>query len=240
MRGSLDPNPSCKEGDCFLPHPTATHRLKRISTTRHSMPSLAITGTIGSGKTTALNILCSVIRESGYPCQRFSADEMNRSLLEHDADVKRLIAQHLGEACLNRSGAIDREVLFRKISTDSRNRTLLESILHPRIRSRWKPLAEGHRGRPGAFFVAEIPLLFEKNLETFFDRTLLLGCTGAVREERLRINRDTPPGKAAAWLSIQQSQEAKITRSDHLLWNDGTLISLTSQIRRFLHTLTAR
>ena len=55
------------------------------------MPSLALTGNIGSGKTAALDLLVSLIQEAGIAALRFSADEENRTLLESDPEVRERI-----------------------------------------------------------------------------------------------------------------------------------------------------
>jgi dephospho-CoA kinase len=87
-----------------------------------------------------------------------------------------------------------------------------------------------------AFFVAEIPLLYEKSLEGFFDKVLVVGCSNSQRKERLLKKRSIKSEKANEWLSLQQSQEEKLAKADHLLWNDGTLDSLKQQLQTLLQS----
>jgi len=200
------------------------------------MPSLAITGTIGSGKTVALDFVVSLLKEAGFSSIRFSADEENRRLLTTDAETKQLVINLLGTESFRADGEPDREMIFRSISANSETRTNLEKILHPRLERIWKPLAESHRSSAKAFFVAEIPLLYEKSLEGFFDKVLVVGCSDPQRKERLLTNRSVKSEKANEWLSLQQSQEEKLSKADHLLWNDGTLDSLKQQIQTLLQS----
>jgi dephospho-CoA kinase len=200
------------------------------------MPSLAITGTIGSGKTSALDLVVSVLKEAGYSSIRFSADEENRRLLTTDPETKQLVVNLLGAESFRPDGEPDREMIFRSICANSETRNQLENILHPRIERIWKPLAESHRSLAKAFFVAEIPLLYEKSLEGFFDKVLVVGCSDHQRKERLLTNRSVKSEKAKEWLSLQQSQEEKLAKADHLLWNDGTLDSLKQQIQTLLQS----
>lgn len=201
------------------------------------MPSLAITGNLGSGKSTALGLICTLLKATGPEVTRFSADEENRRLLEENEGVQSLIRKNLGGGCFTESGQIDREKLFQLITTDSKSKTMLEQILHPELESVWKPLAEECRTKEGKFFVAEIPLLFEKDLDQFFDLSLVVACSESTRRERLDKNRSLPPQKTAAWLALQQDQEHKISRATHVLWNDGSTDSLNRQISLFLPTL---
>lgn len=200
------------------------------------MPSLALTGNIGSGKTAALDLLVSLIQDSGITALRFSADEENRTLLERDPEVRQLIRSSLGGDCYTPEGLPNRDTISLRISSDPQARKTLEGILHPRLEKIWKPLAAAHRLPIQTFFVAEIPLLYEKSLSSFFDKVLVVGCSDSIRKERLLKSRSVSAAKANEWLALQQPQNDKISQADHLLWNDGTVDTLSRQISGFLRT----
>ena len=200
------------------------------------MPSLALTGNIGSGKTAALDLLVSLIQDSGITALRFSADEENRTLLERDPEVRQLIRSSLGGDCYTPEGLPNRETISLRISSDPQARKTLEGILHPRLEKIWKLLAAAHRLPIQTFFVAEIPLLYEKGLSSFFDKVLVVGCSDSIRKERLLKSRSVSAAKANEWLALQQPQNDKISQADHLLWNDGTVDTLSRQISGFLRT----
>ncbi len=200
------------------------------------MPSLALTGNIGSGKTAALDLLVSLIQEAGITALRFSADEENRTLLEKDPEVMDLIRSSLGAHCYTSDGLPNRETISVRISANPEARNTLEGILHPRLERIWKPLAEAHRLPDQTFFIAEIPLLYEKGLSSFFDKVLVVGCSDSIRKERLLKSRSVSAAKADEWLALQQPQNEKISQADHLLWNDGTVDTLSRQISGFLRT----
>ena len=197
------------------------------------MPALAITGSIGSGKSTVLQRLvdCLGLDANVTSVTSYSADEENRRLLDNDTEVKHLITSEFGISCYDPSGKADRAYLFRLITADPAAKKTLEGILHPRLESIWKPLAASHRESRGAFFLAEIPLLFEKELESFFNRSIVVGCSDTVRIERLKHSRSLTSEEARQWLKLQHPQHDKILRADHLLWNDGTPDSLETQIQ---------
>lgn len=201
------------------------------------MPSLALTGNIGSGKTSALDLLAFLLGESGIPVLRYSADEENRRLLAMDPEVKAQIISLLGPESYTPEGVPDRELIFKAITRDQKAKKNLEKILHPRLEANWKPLAEAYRADSDAFFVAEIPLLYEKDLVRFFDKVLVVGCSDSARKERLLKSRSVKPETADEWMALQQPQEDKISKADHLLWNDGSIDSLKRQIQFLLHSL---
>ncbi|MCE9587440.1 MAG: dephospho-CoA kinase [Verrucomicrobia bacterium] len=196
------------------------------------MPSIAITGSIGSGKSLALKLIAQLL-----PSDIYNADLENRKLLDHDEEVRELIRKAFGEACFDSMGCPDRKHLFELITSDQSAKTLLEGILHPRLEKVWKPLALASKGTKGDFFIAEIPLLYEKGLENFFDRVILVACSDSVRKERLKLNRRLSHTETSAWLKNQTAQEQKVLLSDHLLWNDSSTSALELQIHHLIPLL---
>jgi dephospho-CoA kinase len=196
------------------------------------MPSIAVTGTIGSGKSLALTFLTQFL-----PSVIYNADIENRNLLDHDEQVHELIRKEFGNIYLDSMGRPDRKLLFKLITSDHSAKTLLEEILHPRLEKVWKPLALKSKGTKGNFFIAEIPLLYEKGLDRFFDRTLLIACSDSVRKERLHQKRQLSEQETSAWLKHQVSQDEKINLADHLIWNDASEHALELQIRELLPLL---
>jgi len=201
------------------------------------MPALAITGSIGSGKSTVLHCLAARLGQDSRVFS-YSADEENRRLLDDDPEVRHLIISELGSSCYDDGERADRGYLFRLISANPAARKTLEDILHPRLESIWKPLAASYRQSADDFFLAEIPLLYEKELESFFDKIIVVGCSDTVRKERLKRSRSLTSEEACQWLKLQHPQHDKIQRADYLLWNDGPSDSLESQIHLLTSLLT--
>jgi dephospho-CoA kinase len=200
------------------------------------MPSLALTGTIGSGKTSALELIVSGLQASGIPVIHFSADEENRRLLAMDPDVKDRIISLLGPTAFTPDGQPDREIISRAIVTEPKTKEKLEEILHPRLEQIWKPLAQQHHFPSDAFFVAEIPLLYEKGLDRFFDKVLVVACSHSKRKDRLMKVRSITPEKSEEWTALQLPQDEKISQANHLFWNDGSSDALKHQVQTFLQT----
>ena len=189
------------------------------------MPALVITGNMGGGKTEVMRLLSERLNTI-----TFLADNENRRLLDKDPEVRKLISSSLGPSCYLDGGVADRSRIFEIISADPLSRKTLEEILHPRLELLWKPLAEKYRRPNHDFFIAEIPLLFEEGLEGCFDLTLLVCCSEQTRKKRLQSSRSLTSTQINSWMGMQRPQEEKIKRADFMIWNDGPIETLASQI----------
>ena len=196
------------------------------------MPALAITGAIGSGKTSVLDSLQSLLG-----ADRFCADEINRRLLDEDKEIKRQITLIFGDSSYLSVGTSDRKKIFEIIRRDLSKRTLLEGILHPRLEQLWKPMAASFKGTQNTFFLAEIPLLYEKHLQHFFDKVIVVASSDSLRKKRLLDYRRLSPDEAEAWSTMQEQQMSKISKADHVIWNDGSPGMLQQQIQFFASQL---
>ncbi len=131
---------------------------------------IAITGGIGSGKSTFLRY----VREKGYPA--FSCDEIYREVLTSAAYVEK-ITQEFPSCVID--GRIDRGRLAAIVFQDSIKRQALNQIAHPLI---MQSLLQKMEQCEGEFVFAEVPLLFEGNYQKSFDKVIVL-----LREVRERI-----------------------------------------------------
>lgn len=132
---------------------------------------IAVTGGIGSGKTT----VCNLIKEFGYPV--FSCDEVYAELLNGNELAKK-IAGEFGEGILT-DGKIDRSKLSEYVFNDKLKLEKLNEITHRKIFEEMFSRAEDCKGL--VFF--EVPLLFEGNYQNLFD-----GVVVVLRAEEDRIS----------------------------------------------------
>lgn len=133
---------------------------ERIGMTQNK---IALTGGIGSGKSTVSKIL----RESGYAV--VSCDEVYAELIE--GELKNPIAEKF-PAVLGKDGKIDRELLAKTVFGDSEKINILNSLTHPII------MREALKRMCGELSFCEVPLLFEGNFQNLFDGVIV------VRRER--------------------------------------------------------
>lgn len=189
---------------------------------------IGLTGGIGCGKSTALK----VFREAGV--QTVETDAIARALLDSDPQVRAALVQHFGTELLNAEGKIDRHILAATVFSDSEALAFLESLLHPRVRDVW--MRESLNGE--GLIVVEIPLLFEKDLQSHFDVTVCISCDPELQQERLQ----------SRGMNLQQIEQRKqrqlplsekARRSDIVISNNGTTERLQQQILAVIKQLAS-
>lgn len=182
---------------------------------------LGLTGTIGSGKSTALSLLS----RQGWHTVR--TDDIAREEMERPAVVAELRGRW-GEGVFHEDGVIDRRAIGRIVFADPGELDWLESVLHPLVRDRWTKILEEDDVNDVA---VEIPLLFEKKLANAFDKVVSVDCPETLQAERLQ-KRGLSAGDIEARKRRQWSAAEKNARADFVLSNCGTIPFLEKQIIR--------
>jgi dephospho-CoA kinase len=195
------------------------------------MSILGITGGIASGKSTFRDLL---VQRIGAIV--FDADACVSELLEEDANIREQISERVHPDAYA-SGRPNRSLLRKLIYGDIHKKRALEEILHPVVRARW--LGEAQEAKlAGKPFVADIPLLFETGTEGQFDRIITVGCSVETQLARLCARDALSPEISKKIIASQMPIEIKISKTHHLIWNDGSLDALTAQVEllsRYLH-----
>ncbi len=195
---------------------------------------IGITGGISTGKST----FCQHLRH--WVCAKlFDADQAARQLVNEDAEVRTLLRREFGPAILSANGDLNRAALRAIIFADQGKKRALEQILHPRIRRQWATEAEESR-QSGEIFLADIPLLYETKGETLCERVVVVACSQRIQLQRLTARTGLSPSDALAMISSQMPLPQKISRADHLVWNNGLLSNLEAQAALFARFLVAR
>lgn len=129
------------------------------------MKKIAITGGIGSGKST----VSEIIRKMGYVV--VSADKVYCELLLNEDFVKE-ICELMNISPIEKDGriTIDRKALSALVFSDKTQLSRLNDFTHPRIMDEIFRRSEGVE----PLFFAEVPLLFERGYETEFDNVFVV------------------------------------------------------------------
>lgn len=192
---------------------------------------LGITGGIASGKSTFRDLLAERIAAIV-----FDADACVSELLEEDLGVREQILERVHPDAYA-SGRANRALLRKLIYGDIHKKRALEEILHSVVRARWLGEAEEAKlaEKP---FIADIPLLFETGSEAQFDRIITVGCSVETQLARLCARDALSPEMSKKIIASQMPFDIKISKTHHLIWNDGSLDALTAQVEllaRYLH-----
>lgn len=132
----------------------------RIGMTRSSF-KFAITGGIGSGKST----VAGIIRWRGYAI--FSCDEIYKELLCRKEFLNKIANEFDG--VIKDDGALDKVKLSKIVFEDETALEKLNSITHPAI---MEEVFKRSNGLKISF--TEVPLLFENGFERYFDGVLVI------------------------------------------------------------------
>lgn len=166
----------------------------------------------------------------------FDSDACARNLTDFDPAVRQQIEEKFGRGLFNEKLELDRVKLRAMIFTDDALRIALESILHPRIRTRW--IAEAAETKAaGEWFLVDIPLLFETGAEKDIDVVLTVACSESTQLERLTRGRGLGPAMAKSIMKTQWPASRKMGRADLVIWSDGKLEMLYAQVEQAVHIL---
>lgn len=191
---------------------------------------LGITGGMGCGKTTAAKL----IAELGY--ERLDSDGIIRSQILTSEPVIHALRQRYGEPILDPQGAVDRARLASIIFSQTNELEWLERLLHPALFAYWR---NAFASSPGRSWIVEVPLLFEKGLENWFDFTLCVTSTPEQQFARLE-KRGITRAQAESRISKQLPLARKSDLADFVLGNDGALWFLKDQVSHFAEKLSLR
>ena len=190
------------------------------------MPVIGVTGGISTGKTS----FCDCLREILPAAKFFNADTAARELTDRDAEVKRLLRERFGAEIFSESGDLNRAALRAIVFADAAKKSALEQILHPRIRRQWSSAAEISR-ESGDLFFADIPLLYETGGETLCDLVVVVACSRETQLQRLMARSSLKRTEAEQIIDTQMSLTEKISRADHVVWNNGGRAVLMEQAK---------
>jgi dephospho-CoA kinase len=194
------------------------------------MKVCGLTGGVGMGKSTAAQIL----RARGV--QVVDTDDLARQLVQPGQPALAEIQKEFGAGIISSDGGLKRSELAQIIFADHAARQKLESILHPRIREGWLLQIENWRNENCALAAVVIPLLFETQAESHFEKIICVACSAANRQKRLS-GRGWNPDQIKHRIAAQMPVEEKIARAHFVVWTDGTLDVHEEQIGRILPRL---
>jgi dephospho-CoA kinase len=189
-----------------------------------------ITGGIGCGKSTVGKLL----EERGF--RRLDSDAVVRDRILTAPDVLAALRERHGAGVFKTDGSVDRAALGERVFSSEAEREWLEQLVHPRLYAIWR---EEFAARPHERWAVEVPLLFEKGLENWFDFTVCVACAPAQQLARLE-QRGLPRGLAGQRISTQLPLERKIELSDFVLWNEGSPEFLAAEVDRLVEALAGQ
>ena len=173
------------------------------------MKKIALTGVIGSGKSTA----ATFFKDLGIPV--FIADDCAKELMISDSDLKTQIINLLGEyAYIN--DKLNKEFISEQIFN---NKSLLDSVnslIHPRVQKAFDLWLKNQNSK---YIIYEAALIFENNSENIFDKIICVKTPLKIIHERISNRKNYSKNRVDKILDSQLSQDVKCSMSDFCIEN---------------------
>jgi len=190
---------------------------------------VALTGGIGSGKTTVGSIfaaLGAVVVDS---------DQIAREVVERGSEGFNLVVAQFGDGIL-KNGEINRGALGELVFADHGKLSKLEAITHPLIRQAFAKIV--NESPKDSIIINQIPLLVESKNEYNFDVVITVSVSDPVRIQRL-LARGLSQSQIQARLNAQASDIQRESIADHVIENSGDLAELTQEVEKIWHLLVS-
>lgn len=183
---------------------------------------IAITGSIGTGKSSAAKIF----EELGAII--IDADILARKVVEKDSHALKQISEKFGNEYLTTDGQLDRAKLGNLIFSNPQRKIELEDILHPLINNLFKvelnKALSQHTNKTIAYVV---PLYFESRFDyPEIEKVVVVASSKQKAIERIMLRDNCPLEIAQKKYSSQIPIEEKIKAADYVIYNDGDLEDL--------------
>jgi len=191
------------------------------------MMTLALTGSIGMGKST----VAAMFAEAGIPT--FDADAVVRALQGPGGRLVPLIEARFPST--TRDGAVDRDALSAVVLSDRDELAALEAIVHPAVHHERTRFIVEHGDAPALLF--DIPLLFETGGDAAFDKVIVVSASLAQQRDRVLARPGMTEEKLRQILGRQMADSEKRDRADFVVDTSGTLEETRTQVRNILSCL---
>jgi dephospho-CoA kinase len=192
------------------------------------MLKIAMTGGIGSGKTT-VSALFKTLR---VPI--IDADEIAHQQAQPDQPAYRGIVDYFGSNCLNQDKSLNRHWLRQRIFNAVADKQALEEITHPMI---FAAISAWFEQQVFAYCIAVVPLLIETNSIGLFDRVLVVDCPIEIQIKRIVERDNFSEIEAKRIISYQASRENRRQVADDVIINQQqTSSTLVNDVEK-LHNL---
>jgi dephospho-CoA kinase len=196
------------------------------------VPVIAITGGLGSGKSTVREIF----EELG--AKGLDTDAISRQVVESGTPGAEKIRELFGDSFFTPEGELNRKMMAAHVFSNPAERQKLESILHPLIREAESDMVKKFLNTDtDTVVVVEIPLLAEGGRSAQYDGVVLVTAPLEVRLERLVKSGRYTREEAASRIANQADDAKREQIASWTVENAGSFADTRSQVRTILRTL---
>ncbi|AMH13303.1 dephospho-CoA kinase [Citrobacter sp. FDAARGOS_156] len=189
--------------------------------------TVALTGGIGSGKSTVANAFADL------GINIIDADIIARQVVEPGTPALKAIAEHFGSEVIATDGSLQRRILRERIFSDPDEKKWLNALLHPLIQQETQ---HQFQQATSPYLLWVVPLLVENALYKKADRVLVVDVTPETQLRRTMQRDDVTREHVEQILAAQATREARLAVADDVIDNNGAPDAIVSDVAR-LHAL---
>jgi dephospho-CoA kinase len=194
------------------------------------MLRVAVTGGIGSGKTT----VCKYFEQLHVPV--LYADSIAREFSEAKRDIRKAISDLFGPGIYGTDGTLDRLKVASLIFSQKNLQHKLNAIIHPYVSKEIVSQLRRLERDKVPLAIVEAALIYEAGLERLFDYVVVVDAPETIRLQRVALRDRADRREVRARMKAQWRTERKMSKADFVIINDGSRKELNKRVK-FLHTL---
>ena len=183
------------------------------------MKVVAITGGIGSGKSSAAAI-------AALGVTRIDLDQVAREVQRPGDPAMQAIAAEFGPEVIGEGGELNRAALARIVFADPERLARLNTIVHPQVKARLAELLAQAAARGEEVVLVESPLVFESKDQGHYDAVILVHSMPATQSARLVERRGLTLDDAQGRIAAQMPEAGRLKLAAYVIDNSGTLEDL--------------
>ena len=193
--------------------------------------TIAITGGIGSGKST----FCSKLKEKGFKIH--SSDEQVAKIYKNPEKKFVTYLRTIGLSKSISKKNIDKKIISKIIFENKQIRKKLELYIFKIVRKKRSDFIKQEKQKKTRLIFIDIPLLFENNLEKQFNKVISIIASKRVRLKRLKKTRNMTENQFKNITRSQTSDVIRKKKSDYVIYNNSTLKDYKIKINKLISKL---
>ncbi len=186
---------------------------------------MGLTGNIASGKSCAARVFAEL------GAHIVDADLIAHDLLTPGKPTYEKVREAFGGEIVLQDGSIDRRKLGEIVFNDAARRVLLNSLVHPDVRTEiFRQIIELEKVSARGIVIVDAALMVESGLYKLYDKLVVVYCHPALQLARL-VSRDGLSVKEArARMDAQMPTEEKLRVADYKIDTSGTFRQTREQV----------
>jgi dephospho-CoA kinase len=182
---------------------------------------IGLTGGIGSGKSAT----AKYFKDIGIDI--IDADYVAKNVLIKNSAGYKLFIHKFGNKFLDKKNEIDRSLLRSEVFSKPDKKIELEKIIHPLVSEEILSFINNSRS---PYCIVMVPLIFETNSSSNYDRVLVIDCNEEVQISRASSRDNQTVKEIKKIIANQASRKERLSIAHDVILNNSSLENLKKQV----------